>query len=217
MKKYLYPALFFAPAVCIVSCSEPHEEVEDYMEELSEVIKDNEDESLVDLIDAVHDFTQSETPDLVDTLVDLSEAERKVTVEKVIKSDAMKLLVKRVLQAAIAQAVDHPEIIRTMVEIAQYHYVDEKKVIETITDILPYETQMQLIDIAGDMTKLAVAAGIDQRAVQKEAEAALMEVAAAYIPVREVIKSHTPIESRYPAPEEYRFDAYHSDIDYDSY
>ena len=183
------------------------------MEELSEVIKDNEDESLVDLIDAVHEYTQDETPDLVDTLVDLDEAERKVVVEKVIKSDAMKLLVKRVLQAAIAQAVDHPEIIRTVIEMTQNHYINEEQFFETMSDILPYETQMQLIDIAGDMVKIAVAAGLDQRAVQKEAEAALMEVVAAYAPVRKMMQAPHPVS----VPEEPTFNSYSSgDYSYES-
>ena len=214
MKKFIYPAVFFAPVACMVtSCSEPYEEVEDYMEELSEVIKDNEDESLVDLIDAVHEYTQDETPDLVDTLVDLDEAERKVVVEKVIKSDAMKLLVKRVLQAAIAQAVDHPEIIRTVIEMTQNHYINEEQFFETMSDILPYETQMQLIDIAGDMVKIAVAAGLDQRAVQKEAEAALREVVAAYVPVRKMMQAPHPVS----VPEEPTFNSYSSgDYSYES-
>ena len=182
------------------------------MEGLSEVIKDHEDESLVDFIEAVHDFTQDETPGLVDTLSELNVAERKIVVERVIKSDALKLLVKRLLQAAIAQAVDNPEIIRTVADACSNHR-SEKQNFDALANILPYETQMQLIDIAGDMVKLAVAAGLDERDVQNEAGFAILSVAAAYIPVREMMN---PSDYRCPQ-EEQDYDYRSMDDDYERY
>lgn len=205
MNKLFYPAILFAPVACIVSCSEPHEEVEDYMEGLAEVIKDNEDESFVDLIEAVHDFTQDETPGLVDTLSELSEAERKIVVEKVIKSDALKLLVKRLLQAAVAQAIDNPEMIRTVVDSCCNHR-NEKKLVESVSGLLPYETQMQLIDIAGDIVKLSVAAGLDESSVQSEAGAAILSVVASYVPVKEMLSPSDYMEDTYvPREEDYHY------------
>lgn len=219
MNKLFYPALLLAPVACVVSCSEPHEEVEGYMEELAEVIKDHEDETFTELVEAVHDYTQDETSGLVDTLLSLSETERKIVVERAIKSDAFKLLVKRLMQAAVAQAVDNPEIIRTTIEAAG-NRISEKKAFEAVADFLPYETQMQIIDIAGDMARIAIAAGLDERAVQKEAESAIMAVVAEYIPVREMIMPTDYQEPNYIPHEQRGYDDYRShadEYDYNTY
>ena len=214
MNNLFYPALVLAPVACIVSCSEPHEEVEGYLEELADVIKDHEDESFPELVEAIHDFTQDETSGLVDTLLDLSETEKKLVVERVIKSDALKLLTKRILQAAVAQAIDHPEIIRTAIAISKNHF-NEKKLVEQSAPLFPYETQMQLIDIAGDFAKIAVAAGLDEQAIRIEAGLAIASVIAEYTPVSELL-SPSEVEN-----DEYRdYDTYRSmddEYDYNTY
>lgn len=175
-------AAALTPCVCMVSCSDPREsaqeEVEDFMEGIAEIVHDSEGDTIEELIHDLHGYVESKAPGIVDDLADLNDGDRRAVLQGVVKSEALRQLVKRVAQAAIARLVDDKELIREGWE--SFESGSDEKEFAFFDKHLPYETRIEAIEIGLSFAKIGVALGIDKDDANLIVGHALMEVAMEY-------------------------------------
>lgn len=182
MNKFFFITAALAPAVCLVSCSDPQEsaqgQVEDFLEGVTNVVHRSEGDSAAEFIDDLHGYVCGKAPGVVDDLLELKDAERKAVLRGVVKSEALRELIKRVAQAAIARGIDDKELIKACVKIANAENPEDA--FQHMDEILPHETRIQVVEIAAAWIKIGVALGLDDQEVLMAALPALLEVAEEY-------------------------------------
>ena len=182
MNKCFFITAVMAPAMCLVSCSDPQEsaqgQMEDFLEGVANVVHRSEGDSAEEFIDDLHGYVCGKAPGLVDSLLELKDAERKAVLRGVVKSEALRELIKRVAQAAIARGIDDKELIKACVKARSTN--DPEKAFEAVEEVLPYETRIQAVEIAAAWVKIGVALGVDDQEVLMAALPALLEVAQEY-------------------------------------
>ena len=171
-----------APAVCLVSCSDSQEaaqaSVEDFLEGVAGVVQSSEGDSAAEFIDDLHSYVCRKAPGVVDSLKGLSDSETKAVLRGTVKSEALRELIKRVAQAAIARAVDDKDLIKALVAIGNAD--DESEAMAAADKVLPHKTRIQIVEIAAAFTKVGIAMGLDDPNVLESALPAVLELAEEY-------------------------------------
>ena len=182
MNKYWYISAVMAPAVCLVSCSDSQESaqatVEDFLEGVAGVVQSSEGDSAEEFIDDLHSYVCGKAPGVVDSLKGLSDSETKAVLRGTVKSEALRELIKRVAQAAIARAVDDKDLIKALVAIGNAD--DESEAMAAADKVLPHKTRIQIVEIAAAFTKVGIAMGLDDPNVLESALPAVLELAEEY-------------------------------------
>ncbi len=171
-----------APAMCLVSCTDSQEsaqgQVEDFLEDVAQVIHRSEGDSVEEFIDDLHDCVCGKAPGLVDDLSELKDADRKSVLRGVIKSDALRTFIKRVAQGAIARGIDDKELVKAIVKAGKNN--DEAELMAALDEVMPHESRIQWVEIVAAFVKIGVAMGLDDKDVVTAAWPAVMEVAEEY-------------------------------------
>jgi len=182
MNKCFFITAVMAPAMCLVSCSDPQEaaqgQVEDFLEDVARVVHRSEGDSLEEFVDNLHGCVCGEAPGLVDDLLELTDAERKAVLRGVIKSESLRTFIKRVAHGAIARGIDDKALIKACMQAGNGEDVAEQ--FNAIDKVVSRETRIQMVEIAAAFGKIGVAMGLDDEEIVTAALPALLEVAEEY-------------------------------------
>ncbi len=154
MNKFACMALAFAPVVCMSSYASDEVAAQNALTsaitELTTVVSASKDKELVTLIDELDALLAKVTPDILVRLEPLNDEQRMLIIGSMAQSPELSALMET------AQALPESKAAATLAPIVS------GKNPTAAADVLPYASKIKLVDIAANLTKIAIGLGIDK-------------------------------------------------------